>query len=70
MKQVRVTGLRSTVTDVNSWLWLKRVGGRLSALLKSPYILKRLDTGGDVAGKSDDGRAGRMGEATKVATRV
>ena len=56
MKQVRMTSAKTTI-DANNWSCLKRVGGKRSALLKLPYIIKMPDTDGD------DGRAGRRGEA-------
>ena len=70
MKQVWVTKAEVYCNRCKELAMVEKSWGQPFRVTKMLYILKTLDTGGDVTCDSDDGRAGKADDTTRVANLV
>ena len=70
VKQVWVAKAEIYCNGCKELVMVEKSRGQPFRTTKILYILKTLDTGGDVTCDSDDGKAGRTDDATRVATLV
>ena len=70
MKQVWVAKAEIYCNGCKELVMVEKSRGQPFRVTKMSYTLKTLDTGGNVTCDSDDGRAGKADDTTRVATLV